>query len=142
MLDMAKVTHLMQELNANIPFLSEINSSDEHQEALDLIEVLLEDYDRNLALIEILTLAIERYEERAPEFADFNNAQVKLDSDITLLRVLMDQHNLKASDLENEIGKKSLVSQILHGKKNLTKKHIAALSQRFNLSPALFFPQN
>lgn len=139
MLDMAKVTNLMQELHANIPFLTSINSSREHEEALELIEVLLEDYDNNLALIEVLSLAIERYEDTAPEFVDFNNAQAELASDIALLRVLMEQHNLKTSDFENEIGKKSLVSQILHGKKNLTKNHITALSKRFDISPAFFF---
>lgn len=139
MLDMAKVTSLMQELQANVPFLTVIHSSDEHEEALALIETLLDDYDDNLALIEVLSLAIERYENFAPEFAEFNQAQAELDTGIALLRVLMDQHNLKTSDFENEIGKKSLVSQILHGKKNLTKNHITALAKRFDISPALFF---
>ncbi len=63
----------------------------------------------------------------------------ELDSGVAMLRVLMDQHNLKTHDFEEEIGGKSLVSQILNGKKNLTKNHITALSNRFHISPSLFF---
>ncbi len=33
----------------------------------------------------------------------------------------------------------SLVSRILSGERNLTKKHIQALSKRFGISPAGFF---
>ena len=51
----------------------------------------------------------------------------------------MNQHNLTLSDFKTEIGSKSLVSMILNGKRNLTKDHIAKLSSKFNLDPALFF---
>lgn len=139
MFNTAKVSSLMQELQANIPFLTVIHSEEEHEQALELIEELIEDYDNNLPLIELLSLSIERYEESAPEFEEFNKAQEELDTGIAMLRVLMDQYDLKTNDFENEIGKKSLVSQILNGKKNLTKNHIAALSKRFGISPSLFF---
>ena len=56
-----------------------------------------------------------------------------------MLRVLIDQHDLTVSDLQDEIGSKSLVSMILSGKRNLTKEHIQRLSQRFHISPSLFF---
>ena len=51
----------------------------------------------------------------------------------------MEQHNLNTNDFENEIGKKSMVSQVLSGGKSLSRKHIELLSKRFNISPALFF---
>ena len=51
----------------------------------------------------------------------------------------MKQYNLKANDLKNEIGGKSLVSMILNGKRKLTTDHIQALSNRFKISPSLFF---
>ncbi|WP_391529921.1 type II toxin-antitoxin system HigB family toxin [Photorhabdus akhurstii] len=54
------------------------------------------------------------------------------------LRVLMDQYRLSYSDLKEEIGSKSLVSQILSGKRSLTIAHIKALSKRFNVRPDLF----
>ncbi|PQQ42295.1 helix-turn-helix domain-containing protein [Photorhabdus luminescens] len=54
------------------------------------------------------------------------------------LRVLMDQYRLSYSDLKEEIGSKSLVSQILSGKRSLTIAHIKALSKRFNVRPDIF----
>ena len=51
----------------------------------------------------------------------------------------MEQHDLGVADLP-EIGSKSLVSRILNGRgRNLTRDHIAALSERFGVSPAVFF---
>jgi HTH-type transcriptional regulator/antitoxin HigA len=51
----------------------------------------------------------------------------------------MDQYQLKAEDLRNEIGNKSLVSMILNGSRNLTVDHIQALSNRFKIAPSAFF---
>ena len=139
MLDKVRVTTLVEELQANIPFLAGIHSEKEHEQALEVMEELLEDYDNNLMLIEMLSVTIERYEDNAPEFEAFNKAQEKITGDVATLRVLMDQFDLKTHDFEEELGKKSLVSQILNGKKNLTKNHIIALSKRFSVSPSLFF---
>ncbi|MEK7991103.1 MAG: helix-turn-helix domain-containing protein, partial [Thiotrichaceae bacterium] len=58
---------------------------------------------------------------------------------ISAIHVLMEQHNLTATDLQDEIGSKSLVSMILNGKRSLTREHITKLSRRFNISPAIFF---
>ncbi|MFS9520486.1 helix-turn-helix domain-containing protein, partial [Klebsiella pneumoniae] len=49
-----------------------------------------------------------------------------------------DQHNLTYADLKNEIGSKSLVSQILSGQRSLTISHIKALSARFGVKPEWF----
>ncbi|WP_259397467.1 hypothetical protein [Shewanella sp. SG41-4] len=43
------------------------------------------------------------------------------------------------TDFENDIGKKSMVSQALAGKKNLTREHIMNLAHRFDVSPVVFF---
>ena len=50
----------------------------------------------------------------------------------------VDQHNLTYADLKNEIGSKSLVSQILSGQRSLTISHIKALSARFGVKPEWF----
>jgi len=64
-----------------------------------------------------------------------------LADDVATLKFFMVNHNLNTSDFDKEIGKKSFVSMILNGKRNLTKDHIQKLSQRFCVSPALFFPK-
>ena len=42
-------------------------------------------------------------------------------------------------DLLDVFGTPSVVSEVLQGKRELSKTHIARLSARFHLSPALFF---
>lgn len=129
----------MSDLLTRFPILKEVNTTQEHEQALELMESLLDDYDRNFLLIEALSSSIERYEEISPEFLGFNGTVENLNKGTAVLRMLMDQHALKTNDFENEIGKKSMVSQVLSGKKNLTKEHIARLSARFNLCPSVFF---
>lgn len=120
------------------PFLSRIHSEAEYQEALAMVDELLDDFDNNVALIERLTDAIEEWENTAETFAEFN-AGVQSQDAVDMLRFLMDQHSLGVADLP-EIGSKSLVSRILNRKgRDLTRRHIQALSQRFGVSPSLFF---
>ena len=58
---------------------------------------------------------------------------------VATLKVLIDQHSLKTSDIDNEVGKKSMVSQVLSGKKRLSRDHIERLAARFDISATLFF---
>ena len=120
-------------------FISEIRNNDDYEQALLLMDDLVDDYDNNHALIDLLSNSIERWENKAPEFSAFNQRVDDLDDGVAVLRVLMDQYQLKAEDLKNEIGSKSLVSMILSGSRNLTRDHIQALCARFGLNPAIFF---
>lgn len=81
--------------------------------------------------IELLTLLIEHYEtERYPI--------PKADS-VSVLRFLMASHGLSQKDLSRELGVESTVSLVLAKKRKLNVNHIAKLSKRFNVSPAVFF---
>ncbi|WP_299735758.1 helix-turn-helix domain-containing protein [uncultured Endozoicomonas sp.] len=120
-------------------FIGRIHSESEYEQALELMDELIEDYDRYLPLIEVLSISIEKWEDESSEFAEFNKRISSLDDGIAVLRTLMDQHQLKAEDLKKELGSKSLVSMILNGSRNLTRDHIQALSARFNISPSVFF---
>jgi HTH-type transcriptional regulator/antitoxin HigA len=51
----------------------------------------------------------------------------------------MDQHGLKQKDLVDVFGTPSIVSEVLSGKRDLNKDHIARMSERFHVSPELFF---
>ncbi|MEQ5801992.1 MBL fold metallo-hydrolase [Halomonas sp. H10-9-1] len=90
------------------------------------------------AAIERLTDVIEEWESIAPDFAKFNAGVETLDA-VDMLKFLMEQHGLGIADFP-EIGSKSLVSRILNRRgRELTRRHIQALSKRFGVSPALFF---
>jgi len=119
-------------------FLSNIENEVEYAAALETMEELIEHYDKNRSLIMLLSSSIEEWEEEAKEFQEFNKIVEGLDSSSAVLVTLMDQYHLKADDLKNEIGSKSLVSMIVNGKRNLTVGHIKSLAKRFSISPAIF----
>ncbi len=57
-----------------------------------------------------------------------------------VLRFLMEQHELTQKDLAGELGGQSVVSEILSGKRKLTREHIEKLSKRFSIPAVSFFP--
>ena len=82
--------------------------------------------------IELLTLLIERYEEE--------NYSVPKATPADVLRFLLDRHGLKQRDIAADLGGESVVSEVLSGKRRLNAAHIAEISKRFRVSPAVFFP--
>ena len=123
-----------------VPLLQGSGSQQDYREALELVEYLLEN-DEHHPLIDMLAKKIAEYEDNGAEFTAFNQRIAQLPQGVAALRVLMEQHQLSQSDFEHEIGKKSLVNQILNGKRSLTIPHIMALAKRFNQPPALFLPE-
>jgi HTH-type transcriptional regulator/antitoxin HigA len=82
-------------------------------------------------MIELLTLLIEDYEKR--------ESPVPQAGPLDIVRHLMEAHGLRQKDLTEEFGTESIVSDVLNGKRELTKDHIRRLSARFGVSPAVFF---
>lgn len=82
-------------------------------------------------LAELLTLLIEDFESKRYELTRAKPVEV--------LRFLMDQHSLKQKDLIGVFRTRSIVSEILGGKRKLNREHIERLSQRFHVSPDVFF---
>ena len=81
--------------------------------------------------IELMTLLVERYEaERFP---------VPEAEPLDVLKFLLEQNSLSQRDIASELGSESTVSLVLSGKRQLNRDHIARLSRRFNVSPAVFF---
>lgn len=122
----------------------EVKTKKDYESALDLVEYLMttsEDTAGNpiFHLINLVADSIERYENSFEEMIEFEREVADLDPAISTLRVIMDQNNLAYADLKEEIGSKSLVSQIINGNRSLTKDHIRKLSERFHVSPELFF---
>ena len=82
-------------------------------------------------LAELLTLLIEDFEER--------HYRLPRAKPLDVLHFLMDQHGLKQKDLVDVFGTASVVSEIMNGKRELNKGQIERLSERFQVSPELFF---
>ena len=58
---------------------------------------------------------------------------------VEILRTLMDANDLRQKDLVPIFESESIVSEVLHKKRELNKTHSAKLSRRFHVSPAVFF---
>lgn len=120
-------------LSKSLP--SVIHSAEQHDAMLHQLEALLErEADLSTAereLVALLTLLIEDFEER--------NYKLPRAKPIQVLKFLMDQHDLKQKDLVDVFATPSIVSEVLSGKRELNKDHIQRLSQRFRVSPEIFF---
>jgi HTH-type transcriptional regulator/antitoxin HigA len=82
-------------------------------------------------LIELLTVLIENFEAQ--------HYPVQGSGPLDVIRHLMEENHLRQKDLADVFGTESIVSDVLNGKRDLAKDHIRKLSERFGVSPALFF---
>jgi HTH-type transcriptional regulator/antitoxin HigA len=113
----------------------------QYEEALTAVGELMEELAADetspsarlvMGLVELLTERIQEYEARVHPWPDSATpAQV--------LRLLMDQHGMKQSDLA-DVGSQGVVSEILSGKRDLNVRQIGQLAKLFGVSPATFFP--
>lgn len=117
------------------PLVSVPYTDEEYQKCLELLDQLIdevgEDENHPLAsLLDIVGTLVDNYEQAHFSIPDAKPQEV--------LSFLMKEHNLKQSDLP-EIGSQGVVSEILRGKRELNKRQIQALSERFNISANVFF---
>jgi HTH-type transcriptional regulator / antitoxin HigA len=82
-------------------------------------------------IAELLTLLIEDFEKKS--------YALPAAAPIEIVRHLMESNGLRQQDMVDVFGSPSIVSEVLSGKRDLAKGHIEKLSQRFNVSPELFF---
>jgi HTH-type transcriptional regulator/antitoxin HigA len=95
-----------------------------------LIDLVGTDEQHSLySLLDTLGILIEAYETEHVEIPEA--------SGVDALQYLMEEHNLTPDDLP-EIGSQDKVTEILSGKRDLNVQQIRTLSQRFQVSPAVF----
>ena len=82
-------------------------------------------------LIELLAVLIEDFEAK--------HAPLPEAPPVAIIRHLMEAHDLRQKDLVDVFGTESVASEVLRGKREITKEHIKRLSARFGVSPAVFF---
>lgn len=94
------------------------SDSEKHVDELDLLELLIEDFDKNM----IEKIGIK--EDLSP---------------VELLDSLMKDHQLSKAELARQIGvSRQLITEILNYKRNISKKMVKKLSDRFNILPSAF----
>ena len=83
-----------------------------------------------MGLLDLVTVFVRDYETRKVEIPDAKPSAV--------LRFLMEQHDLRQTDLAKIFGSQSNVSEVLNGKREINARQARALAKRFNVSPAVF----
>lgn len=115
--------------------LAAIHTQADHERAVEFMNQLLDvvggDEEHELAdMLELLGQLIEDYESQHCALPDAEPAQV--------LHFLMAQHDLKQADLVAELGTRSVVSEILNGRRQINARQAKTLAQRFGVSAAVF----
>lgn len=83
------------------------------------------------AYLDALTDLVETYEDAHVAFPP--------QTGVGVLSSLIEENGLRQHDLIPVFGTQSIASEILSGKRQLTRGHITRLAQYFNVSPAVFF---
>jgi HTH-type transcriptional regulator/antitoxin HigA len=82
-------------------------------------------------LHETLKLLLDEFEQRT--------YSIPAATPIEVIGELMEANGLKQKDLVGVFATESVVSEVLNGTRQLRVEHIRRLSERFNVSPAVFF---
>ncbi|OGH63907.1 MAG: hypothetical protein A3I06_05035 [Candidatus Lindowbacteria bacterium RIFCSPLOWO2_02_FULL_62_12] len=111
-----------------------------HQDYAKVAGILMEELEQDVTRSH--RAAIERYLEAIVPFIveyekkEYPRQQVSPEN---MLGFLMEQNGMSQYDLADDLGGQSVVSDILNGKRKLSREHIERLSKRFHISPASFF---
>jgi HTH-type transcriptional regulator / antitoxin HigA len=83
-------------------------------------------------MFDLLADLIEKYED---EHHEIDTSDI---SSLDSLKFLMAENNLTQKDMVEFFGTKSIVSEVLSGKRSISKTHAKKLAQRFCVSTDLF----
>jgi HTH-type transcriptional regulator / antitoxin HigA len=110
-----------------------IASEDEYNLTLEAVEKLMWCKNRSpeqTAMLQLLVTLIEQFEEK--------HYPMPPSSPHAVLQHLMEARGMKQSDLVGILGSKGVVSEIVNGKRAISKAQAKALGDLFHVSPGLF----
>lgn len=111
-----------------------IESEEEHERVLAGIETLMDRGDRRTleedAVLHLLVHLVQAYEER--------HYPLEKPSPQRMLRYLMEQRKLKQADLVPIFKSRGYVSDVINGKRAISKTHAKQLADFFKVTPDLF----
>jgi HTH-type transcriptional regulator/antitoxin HigA len=113
-----------------------ITTEEEYERALAIVESLMEKGERKMtpeedALLDLLTNLIRDYEETAYPLRQKSEPHA-------MVAFLLEQRGLTPKDLWPAIGSKSRVSEILAGKRSISKEQAKKLAEFFCVRADLF----
>jgi HTH-type transcriptional regulator/antitoxin HigA len=112
-----------------------IETEEQNERYLAIVEKLMRKGEEHLSpeentLLDLLVHLIEDFEQRYyhPENA----------TPLEVLHFLMEANDLKQADLVPIFGSKGITSEVVNGKRGISKANAKALGEFFNISPAAF----
>ena len=112
-----------------------IETEEENERAIALVESLTHQSDLNPEEEQLLELLITLIEKFEAQHYPLNN----LSTPLSRLTFLMEENHLRQADLIEVFGSKGIASEVLSGKRQISKSHALKLGEFFNLNPALFW---
>jgi HTH-type transcriptional regulator / antitoxin HigA len=110
-----------------------IDSEAEYDRALAIAERLTFKKDRTEAEIKFLKLVVVLIEDYEAEHYPMDNVTPH-----DLLQHLMESNGTRQADLVGLIGSRGVVSEVVNGKRAISKAQAKALGEFFSVSPGLF----
>jgi HTH-type transcriptional regulator / antitoxin HigA len=110
-----------------------IESIAEHRRALKAAAALMGKENRSSAetsLLKLLAVLIEDYEQQRYSMGDA--------SPLDILKELMRARQMQAKDLWPVFGSKGITSEVLNGKRGISREMARKLGEIFHVSPAVF----
>jgi HTH-type transcriptional regulator / antitoxin HigA len=110
-----------------------IESEEEYQQARHLLINLISKQDRlpeETAMVKLMATIIKDFDAKQPKPEPASPHEVLLH--------LMEANNMKQADLVSKVGSKGVVSEIVNGKRSISKAQAKILGEIFKVSPSLF----
>jgi len=112
-----------------------IQSKDEYEIMLANIDELISKGENKLSpeeerLLETLAILVEAYEDEHYPFPEVPPNEI--------LKFLMEQKDLKQSDLLHIFGSSGITSEVVNGKRSISKEQAKKLAKHFKVSVGLF----
>ena len=110
-----------------------ITTEEENERALEVVEKLMMVKNRTpeqSALLKLIVILIEKFED---EHYQLNAATPQ-----SILLHLMEARGVRQEDLIGVIRSRGVISEVVNGKRSISKKQAKALGEFFHVSPELF----
>ncbi|MDV3002001.1 MAG: hypothetical protein N5P05_003607 [Chroococcopsis gigantea SAG 12.99] len=110
-----------------------IEDEKEYNEARRTLLELMMKKDRlveETALLKLIAALIKEFDEKQAKHEPASPQEI--------LVHLMEENNIKQADIVGKVGSKGVVSEIVNGKRSISKSQAKALGEIFHVSPAIF----
>jgi HTH-type transcriptional regulator / antitoxin HigA len=113
-----------------------IETEQEYRQALTVVEYFVFKKERTLeelALYDLALMLVKDYESKICPMDDWRSQ-----SPTKMLQYLLESSGKKQSDLVGIIGSSGIVSEVVNGKRSISKSQAKKLGEIFQVSPSLF----